>query len=49
VDREGRFLDPRNPDNALAIESAIRHAIKFGTDNDHDGEMDELEDSASRP
>jgi len=49
VDSEGRFLDPRNPDNAQAIESAIRHAIKFGTDNDHNGEMDELEHSASRP
>ena len=48
VDREGRFLDPRNPDNAQAIESAIRHAINFGADNDHDGEMDEVEHSASR-
>jgi len=48
VDGEGRFLDPRNPDNAQAIKSAIRHAIKFGTDNDHDGEMDELEHSALR-
>jgi hypothetical protein len=43
VDREGRFLDPRNPDNAQAIESTIRHAIKVGTDDDHDGEMDEAE------
>jgi hypothetical protein len=48
VDGEGRFLDPRNPDNAQAIESAIRHAIKVGTDDNHDGEMDELEHSASR-
>jgi hypothetical protein len=43
VDGQGRFLDPRNPENAQAIESAIRHAIKVGTDNDHNGEMDELE------
>src|SRR5207247_10292200 len=34
VDREGRFLDPRNPDNPQAIESAIRHATNFGADND---------------
>lgn len=28
VDREGRFLDPRDPENAQAIESAVRHSIK---------------------
>jgi hypothetical protein len=48
VGSDGRFLDPRNPDNAQAIESAIRHAIKVGTDDNHDGEMDELEHSTSR-
>ncbi len=40
VDNEGRFLDPRNPENDLAIRSAIRHAIKIGPDADHDGVMD---------
>jgi len=40
VDREGRFLDPRDPGNDLAIRQAIRHAIKIGMDKDHDGEFD---------
>ena len=40
VDREGRFLDPRDPENDLAIRQAIRHAIKIGMDKDHDGEFD---------
>jgi hypothetical protein len=30
VDREGRFLDPRDPANDPAVRSAIRHAIKIG-------------------
>jgi len=41
VDREGRFLDPRDPANDLAIRSAIRHAIKIGEDRNHDGEVDQ--------
>jgi hypothetical protein len=41
LDRDGHFLDPRNPDNLQAIESAIRHSIKVGMDEDHDGEMDD--------
>jgi len=40
VDREGRFLDPRDPANDHAIRSAIRHAIKIGEDKDHDGDVD---------
>ena len=40
VNREGRFLDPRDPANDQAIRSAIRHAIKIGEDRDHDGEVD---------
>ncbi len=41
VDREGRFLDPRDPLNDHAIRSAIRHAIKIGEDRNHDGEADD--------
>jgi hypothetical protein len=41
LDRNGHFLDPRNPDNLQAIKSAIRHAIKVGMDDNHDGEMDD--------
>jgi hypothetical protein len=41
VDREGHFLDPRDPDNDHAIRSAIRHSIKVGMDDDHDGQMDD--------
>jgi hypothetical protein len=41
VDREGRFLDPRDPGNDQAIKSAIRHAIKIGEDKDHDGDVDQ--------
>jgi hypothetical protein len=41
VDREGRFLDPRDPANDQAIRSAIRHAIKIGEDRNHDGEVDD--------
>jgi hypothetical protein len=39
--REGRFLDPRVIENDLAIKQAIRHAIKIGMDDDHDGEIDD--------
>ncbi len=40
VDSKGRFLDPRDPANDQAIRSAIRHAIKVGLDENHDGELD---------
>ncbi|HEX4935092.1 MAG TPA: hypothetical protein VFV33_18030, partial [Gemmatimonadaceae bacterium] len=40
-DRDGRFLDPRDETNDQAIKSAIRHSIKVGMDDDHDGEMDD--------
>ena len=40
-DRDGHFLDPRDETNDLAIKSAIRHSIKVGMDDDHDGEMDD--------
>jgi hypothetical protein len=39
--RDGRFLDPRVPENAKWIEQAIRHSVKVGMDDDHDGEMDD--------
>ncbi len=39
--REGQFLDPRVIENDLAIKQAIRHAIKIGMDDDHDGEIDD--------
>jgi len=39
--REGHFLDPRVVDNDFLIKQAIRHAIKVGMDDDHDGEMDD--------
>ncbi len=41
VDRDGHFLDPRDETNDQAIQSAIRHSIKVGMDDDHDGEMDD--------
>jgi len=41
--RDGQFLDPRDVANDQAIKSAIRHSIKIGMDDDHDGEMDEQE------
>lgn len=41
TDREGHFLDPRIADNDKWIRQAIRHAIKVGMDDDHDGEMDD--------
>ena len=44
VGADGRFLDPRNPDNAQLIEQAIRHATKIGMDRDHDGDPDDLVD-----
>ena len=44
VDRQGRFLDPRDPANDLAIRSAIRHAIKVGLDENHDGELEPSEE-----
>ncbi|HET9951585.1 MAG TPA: hypothetical protein VFS09_07320 [Candidatus Eisenbacteria bacterium] len=40
-DRDGHFLDPRDPLNEMAIKSAIRHSIKVGMDDDHDGQMDD--------
>ena len=39
--RDGQFLDPRVIENDLAIKQAIRHAIKVGMDDDHDGEIDD--------
>ena len=39
--REGQFLDPRIAENDFLIKQAIRHAIKVGMDDDHDGEMDD--------
>jgi len=39
--REGQFLDPRVAENDTSIEQAIRHAIKIGMDDDHDGEIDD--------
>lgn len=39
--REGHFLDPRVVENDFLIKQAIRHAIKVGMDDDHDGEMDD--------
>jgi len=39
--REGQFLDPRVAENDFWIKQAIRHAIKIGMDDDHDGEMDD--------
>lgn len=41
IGRDGRFLDPRNPDNLFAIKSTIRHAIKACMDDNHDGRMDD--------
>jgi hypothetical protein len=39
--RTGTFLDPRDADNDRAIRSAIRHAIKVGMDDNHDGHCDD--------
>ena len=39
--RDGRFLDPRVEENANAIKIAIKHSVKVGMDDDHDGEMDD--------
>ena len=39
--RDGRFLDPRVDTNANAIMVAIKHSVKVGMDDDHDGEMDD--------
>ena len=39
--RDGRFLDPRMEENANAIKIAIKHSVKVGMDDDHDGEMDD--------
>ena len=39
--REGQFLDPRVTENDLLIKQAIRHGIKVGMDDDHDGEIDD--------
>ena len=40
-DSNGHFLDPRVPENEQAIKRAIRHSIKVGMDDDHDGSMDD--------
>jgi len=40
-DANGHFLDPRVLDNEAAIKSAIRHSIKVGMDDNHDGSMDD--------
>lgn len=40
-DSNGHFLDPRDAGNEQAIKSAIRHSIKVGMDDDHDGESDD--------
>jgi len=39
--RDGAFLDPRLPENDQLIRSAIRHSIKVGMDENHDGECDD--------
>jgi hypothetical protein len=39
--RDGQFLDPRIPENDKWIKWAIRHSIKVGMDDDHDGNMDD--------
>lgn len=39
--RDGSFLDPRLPENDQDIRSAIRHSIKVGMDDDHDGDCDD--------
>lgn len=39
--REGQFLDPRVTENDFLIKQAIRHGIKVGMDDDHDGEIDD--------
>jgi len=39
--RDGAFLDPRLPENDMAIRSAIRHSVKAGMDRDHDGDIDD--------
>jgi hypothetical protein len=42
---DGAFLDPRNPGNEQAIRVAVKHAVKVGIDEDHDGDPDELAES----
>ena len=39
--RDGALLDPRLPENDQAIRSAIRHSVKVGMDDDHDGQIDD--------
>jgi hypothetical protein len=39
--RDGTLLDPRILENDTAIQWAIRHAIKVGMDDDHDGDCDD--------
>ncbi len=39
--RDGAFLDPRVAENDQAIRSAIRHSVKVGMDDNHDGENDD--------
>ena len=41
IGREGQFLDPRVTENDFLIKQAIRHGIKVGMDDDHDGEIDD--------
>jgi hypothetical protein len=40
-DPEGRFLDPRDPANDLAIRRAIIRSIRAGMDDNHDGRCDD--------
>jgi hypothetical protein len=40
-DKDGAFLDPRILENDKAIRWAIRHSIKVGMDDDHDGDFDD--------
>jgi hypothetical protein len=40
-DREGNFLDPRDPANDWAIRLAIIRSIRAGMDDNHDGKCDD--------
>lgn len=46
-DRDGRFLDPRDPGNLQAIEKSVRHSVKVGMDEDGDDEPDNEEMTGS--
>jgi len=41
IGRDGQFLDPRVADNDMWIKWAVRHSIKIGMDDDHDGRWDD--------